>query len=107
MRFGWNEVSDRMIIYKVFLKDYMLKRGELVGMLIERRRDLRGMTQLQSGTKWANVTFGRMTKDKKSMFIVPSELKLRSDTRWLMEKGIFTKEELFGISRLMDEGIKA
>lgn len=96
-----------MVIYKVFLKDYMLKRGELVGMLIERRRDLRGMTQLQSGTKWAKVTFGHTTKDKKSMFIVPSEVKLRSDTSWLMEKGIFTREELFGISRLMDEGIKA
>ena len=77
-----------------------------MGMLIERRKDLRGMTQVQSGMRWANVTFGRMIKDKKSMFIVPRELKLRSDTRWLVEKGVFTREELFGISRLMDQGIK-
>jgi len=95
-----------MIIYKVFSKNYELKKGELMGMLIERRKDLRGMTQIQSGMRWANVTFGRMMKDKKSMFIVPSELKLRSDTGWLVDKGVFTKEELFGISKLMDQGIR-
>ncbi|MBS3905581.1 MAG: hypothetical protein KGZ49_00970, partial [Syntrophaceae bacterium] len=60
-----------MIIYKVFSKNYELKKGELIGMLIERRKDLRGMTQVHSGMRWANVTFGRMIKDKKSMFIVP------------------------------------
>jgi len=94
-----------MIIYKVFSKNYELKKCELMGMLIERRKDLRGITQVQSGMRWANVTFGRMIKDKKSMFIVPRELKLRSDTRWLVEKGVFTREELFGISKLMDQGI--
>jgi len=95
-----------MIIYKVFSKNYELKKGELMGMLIERRKGLRGMTQIQSGMRWANVIFGRMIKDKKLMFIVPRELKLRSDTRWLVEKGVFTKEELFGISKLMDQGIR-
>jgi len=103
---GWIEASGRMIIYKVFSKNYELKKGELMGMLIERRKDLRGITQVQSGMRWANVTFGRMMKDKKSMFIVPSELKLRSDTGWLVDKGVFTKEELFGISKLMDQGIR-
>jgi hypothetical protein len=103
---GWIEASGRMIIYKVFSKNYELKKGELMGMLIERRKDLRGMTQIQSGMRWANVIFGRMIKDKKLMFIVPRELKLRSDTRWLVEKGVFTKEELFGISKLMDQGIR-
>lgn len=103
---GWIEASCRMIIYKVFSKNYELKKGELMGMLIERRKDLRGMTQVEAGMRWANVTFGRMVKDKKSVFIVPSELKLRSDTRWLVEKGVFSKEELFGISKLMDQGIK-
>jgi hypothetical protein len=102
---GWIEASGRMIIYKVFSKNYELKKGELMGVLIERRKDLRGMTQIESGMRWANVTFGRMMKDKKSMFIVPSELKLRSDTGWLVDKGVFTKEELFGISKLMDQGI--
>jgi len=94
-----------MIIYKVFSKNYELKKGELMGMLIERRKDLRGMTQIEAGMRWANVTFSRMVKDKKSMFIVPSKLKLRSDTRWLVEKGVFTREELFGISKLMEQGI--
>lgn len=95
-----------MIIYKVFSKNYELKKGELMGMLIERRKDLRGMTQIQSGMRWANVTFSHMVKDKRLMFIVPRELKLRSDTRWLVEKGVFTKEELFGISKLMDQGVR-
>lgn len=95
-----------MIIYKVFSKNYELKKGELMGMLIERRKDLRGMTQIQSGMRWANAIFGRMIKDKKLMFIVPRELKLRSDTRWLVDKGVFTKEELFGISKLMDQGVR-
>jgi hypothetical protein len=96
-----------MLIYKVFSKNYEFRKGELMGMLIERRKDLRGMTQIQAGMKWAYVTFGHRVKDKKSMFIVPGELKLRCDAQWLMEKGVFTKEELFGLSRLMDEGIKA
>lgn len=96
-----------MIIYKVFSKNYELKKGELMGMLIERRKDLRGMTQIEAGMRWANVTFSHRVKDKKSMFIVPSELKLRSDTRWLVDKGVFTREELFGISKLMDQGVKA
>ncbi len=96
-----------MVIYKVFSKNYELKRGELMGMLIERRKDLRGMTPIQAGMKWATATFGRSVKDRKSIFIVPKELKLGSDNRWLMEKGVFTKEELFGLSKLMDEGLKA
>ncbi len=96
-----------MIIYKVFSKNYEMRRGELMGMLIERRKDLRGMTQIQAGMKWANLTFGHMVKDKKSMFIVPGELKLGNNSQWLIEKGVFTKEELFGLSRLMQEGIKA
>lgn len=96
-----------MIIYKVFSKNYYLKKGELVGMLIERRKDLRGMTQIQAGMKWANLTFGHIVKDRKSMFIVPGELILGGDSRWLMEKGVFRKEELFGLSRLMQEGIRA
>ncbi|MDI7258686.1 MAG: hypothetical protein QME90_02065 [Thermodesulfobacteriota bacterium] len=95
-----------MIIYKVFSKNYELKKGELMGMLIERRKDPRGLTQVESGMRWANVTFGHMVKDKKAMFVVPSELRLRSDTRWLVEKGVFTREELFGISKLMDQAVK-
>ncbi len=96
-----------MVIYKVFSKNYELKRGELMGMLVERRKDLRGMTQIQAGMKWATATFGHFVKDRNSIFIVPKELKLGRDNRWLMEKGVFTKEELFGLSKLMEEGLKA
>lgn len=95
-----------MIIYKVFSKNYDLKRGELVGMLIERRKNLRGLTQIQAGMRWANQTFGHMVKDKQSMFVVPRELKFVDDSRWLMEKGVFTKEELLGLSKLMHVGFR-
>jgi hypothetical protein len=73
-----------MLVYKVFYKNYELRRGELMGMLIERRSDLRGMTQVESGLRWAKLTFGHMVEDKKAIFVVPDELKLGIDTKWLM-----------------------
>jgi hypothetical protein len=66
--------------YKVFYKDYELKKSELKGMLVERRKDLRGKTQIESGLRWAKLTFGRMVKDEKAIFVVPNELKLGSAT---------------------------
>ena len=45
-----------MIIYKVFYKNFELKKGEFVGMmLIERRKDMRGKNQIESGMRWANA----------------------------------------------------
>ena len=41
-----------MIIYKVFYKIYEFKRGELMGTLPERRENLRGKTEVQSGLRW-------------------------------------------------------
>ena len=45
-----------MVVYKVFYKNYELRKGELMGALIERRKDLRGMKQFESGLRWAKVT---------------------------------------------------
>ena len=95
-----------MVIYKVFCKNFELKKGEFVGMLIERRKDLRGKTQLGSGMRWAKVAFGSMVKDEKTIFVVPNELKLGIHTKWIIEKGVFTKEEIIGISKLADQGLK-
>jgi hypothetical protein len=67
--------NQEMISYKVFYKNYELKRGELMGMLVERRKDSRGMMQIESGLKWARSTFGGFVKDKQSIFVVPKELK--------------------------------
>ena len=77
-----------------------------MGMLIERRRDLRGMKQVESGLRWAKLTFGRKVKDEKSIIVVPSDLNLGNNIKWLTEKGVFTKEELIGMSRLIEKGIK-
>jgi len=95
-----------MIVYKVYYKNYELKNGEFMGMLIERRKDLRGMKQIESGMRWAKLIFGRMVKDEKTIFVVPKELKLGTDIKWLMQKGIFTKEELLGMARLIEQEIK-
>lgn len=90
-----------MVAYKVFYKNYELKKGELIGMLIERRKDLRGVKQVESGLRWAKMTFGRVVKDKKEIFVIPYELNLGSETQWLVEKGIFNKEELRGMVKLI------
>ncbi len=91
-----------MIIYKVFCKNYGLKKGELLGMLIERRRDLRGLTQIESGLRWAKFTFSHMVKDKNEMFVVPNELGIKNDARQPVRKGVYTREELPTITGLLN-----
>jgi len=96
-----------MVVYKVFYKNFELKKGEFVGMLIERRKDLRGKTRLEAGMRWARVAFGSMVKDKQTIFVVPNELKLGLHTKSIIEKGIFTKEEILDMGKLVDEELKA
>ncbi len=95
-----------MVVYKVFYKNFELKKGEFVGMLIERRKDFRGKTELESGMRWAKVAFGHMVKDEKAIFVVPNELKLEIHTKSIIEKGIFTKEEILGMGKLVDQELK-
>jgi len=95
-----------MLVYKVFYKNFELKKGEFMGMLIERRKDLRGKTQIESAMRWAKLAFGRMVKDEKTIFVVPNELKLAINTKWIVEKGIFTKEEIMGMAKLVDQKLK-
>ncbi len=95
-----------MVVYKVFSKNFELKKGEFVGMLIERRKDLRGRTQLESGMRWAKVAFASMVKDKRTIFVIPNELKLGIHTKWIIEKGVFSQEEIIGMGKLVDQGLK-
>ena len=95
-----------MVVYKVFCKNYELRKGELMGALIERRKDLRGMKQFESGLKWAKLTFGHMVQDKKAIFVIPNELKLEGDGKGYMEKGIFNKEEFLKVMKTIDEEMK-
>jgi hypothetical protein len=78
--YGLWEVTTKMIVYKVFYKNYELKKGELVGVLTERRKDLRERSRLESGSKWAKLAFGDMVKDKHAIFVVPDDLNLKNDT---------------------------
>jgi hypothetical protein len=95
-----------MVVYKVFYKNYELKKGELIGTLMERRKDLRGMKELESGLRWAKLAFGPMVKDKKAIFVVPSELKLENDSKWFMEKAILTKGEFHAMVKLVGQEMK-
>ncbi len=95
-----------MVVYKVFRKNFEVKKGEFIGLLIERRKDMRGETQIESAMKWAKLTFGHMVKDEKMIFVVPRELKLGINTKSIIEKGIFTKEEIVGLGKQVDQELK-
>jgi len=90
-----------MVVYKVFYKNFELKKGEFMGMLIERRKDMRGKTQIESAMRWAKLAFGRMVQNEKTIFVVPKELKLGIHNKSIIEKGIFTKEEILGMGKLV------
>ena len=60
-----------MMVCVVFCKDFERKRGDLMGMLAERRKDMTGQTRLASGTKWAWQAIGHLVKDKKDIFVFP------------------------------------
>jgi hypothetical protein len=68
------------ITYKALYKNYKLKKGELMGILVERRKDLRGKSLLESGLSWAKSMFGQTVKDKHAIFVVPQELNLTKDS---------------------------
>ncbi len=63
-----------MMVYKVFYKDYDRKIGVPLGRLIERRKNLRGMTPLEAGMRWAKVSFGNKVKNKQNIFVVPEKV---------------------------------
>jgi hypothetical protein len=71
---------NKMITYKVLYKNYRLKRGEVVGILVERRKDLRGKSLFESGLEWAKSLFGQTVKDKHAIVVVPQELSLKKES---------------------------
>ena len=95
-----------MMVYVVFCKDYEHKKGELMGVLVERRRDMRGKTQLESGLRWARLAFGHLVKDKKDIFVFPKEIKIGEEKNLLVEKGLFTKEEFLEVIKTIDQEMK-
>jgi hypothetical protein len=95
-----------MIIYEVFCKDYEQKKGKLVGMLVERRKDTRGQTQWESGTKWARQAFGHLVKDKRDIFVYPKEMEINDEKGLLTEKGIFSKEEFLEVMKATNQGTR-
>lgn len=84
-----------MIAYKVYCKDYRLKRGRLLGVLAERRNDLRGESQFKSALKWAISAFGHSVNAKQSIVIVPVKMQERdADPRDIGENSGPSKSEL-------------
>ena len=88
------------IVYKVFYKNYDLKKGEFIGALAERRKDLRGKTKVETGLRWARLTFSQLIKDKHAIFVVPEELNLGIGTICPVAKAVFNKEELVQSARV-------
>ena len=68
-----------MIVYRVFYKDYYRRKSVLLGTLIERRKGLRGKSQLESGLKWAKFAFGDKVKNIDRIIVVPKEVKQAND----------------------------
>jgi len=96
-----------MVVYVVFCKDYEHRKGELMGMLVERRKDTRGETQWGSGVKWARQAFGHLVKDTKDIYVFPKEMEMKNDDeRLLVEKGILTKEEFLELQRKIGQEMK-
>jgi len=95
-----------MVVYKVFYKNYDLKKGELMGVLIERRKDLRGRSRIESGLRWAKLTFGHLVKDKQMIFVVPDEMNLGTDAIVFLEKGILTNKDFWELMKGKGKEIK-
>ena len=89
----------KMIIYKVLYKNYKLRKGELMGILVERRKNLRGQNLIESGLKWARSMFGQMVGDKQAIVVIPLEVTLRDNSVVPAEKMVFTGEEFFATMR--------
>ena len=71
---------SKTITYKVLYKNYKLKKGQLMGVLVERRKNLRGKSLLESGLEWAKSMFGQEVRDEHAIFVVPHELKLKKES---------------------------
>jgi hypothetical protein len=74
------EAMSKMITYKVLYKNFKRKRVTLMGILIERRKDLRGKSLLESGLEWAKSMFGQTVKNKRAIFVVPHELNVKKES---------------------------
>ncbi len=92
-----------MVVYIVFCEDFENRKGELMGILVERRNDMRGQTQWESGLKWARLAFGHFVKDKKDIFVFPKEMEINDDNGLLVEKGVYSKEEFGGVMKTIDQ----
>ena len=94
------------MVYKVFYKNYEPKKGEFVGMLVERRKNLRGKTQFESGLRWARLTFGHRVRDERAIFAVPDELRPDGDIERILEMGVLTRWDLLGMFKPIEPEIK-
>jgi len=82
-----------------FIRILSSRKAKFVGMLIERRKELRGMTRVGPGLRSGRLTFGGMVRNEKSIFVMPNELDLGNHVRWVVEKGVLTKEGLLGMAK--------
>jgi hypothetical protein len=102
------EVPTWMRVYKVFYihKNDVPMTGEFIGGLIERRKDLRGKSRVESGLEWARLIFGHMVKDTCSIFVVPDDLYLKSEILLPIGKKIYDREEFLWMIEAVDLSVR-
>jgi len=77
-----------------------------MGVLVERRKDSRGKSRVESGLKWGKSVFAQTAQDKQAIFVIPHELNLKDDSIMPVEKVVFTKDEFFGMTSGLDQELK-
>ncbi len=95
-----------MTVYKVF---YLYKneeplRGEFIGALMERRKNWRGKSRVQSGLRWARLAFADRVEDRNSIYVLPEELSFRSDTILPPGKKVLDKDEYLWMIEAVEPG---
>ncbi len=68
-----------MMIYKVFSKNCTNRRCELIGVLQERRKDLRGKSCLESGLRLARFALGDLVTNNRFIVVVPKIVNERKE----------------------------
>jgi len=98
--------ATEMTVYKVF---YLYKneepiRGEFMGALMERRKNWRGRSRVQSGLIWARLAFGDKVEDRDSLYVLPEDLNFKNDTVLPVGKKILDRDEYLWMIEAVEPG---
>jgi hypothetical protein len=68
-----------MLVYSVYYRDYKNNNTDLIGTLVERRKDpRRQMDLIPSALRWARKEFGGLVADPNAIFVLGKDMDLTS-----------------------------